>query len=403
MNAPHGHIALLISLAGAGAAASAQAMPHPPSTVDADGLAELEWQGPLEVCGQALPVQPRVPLPLSVALRAAEGSAVRPPTAATVGSREAAVRRPARVARGSPLVLAALPRVSVGKIDAASFERTAPVMLAVEPPAAAPQASLFESPATSSHVDRVLEALQAVLHPDAAGARALPPSGAAHGAESPSDRVLRTLEATLSNARDEVGAPLLESPPSAAAPLVEDGPARHLRKLAARAAKTAAEPPAVVAPAESAGSGAPVDTGAANPFGERSVAVADMALDQVRGGFVGNGLNISFGIERAVYINGALVATTTLNVSELGKLTAGRGSVAIDAGTIAAIQNGMGNSVSASALTSTSAGTIVQNTLDGQKIQNITVINATANSLGVLRGLNFQSSLRGAVVDSLRR
>ena len=46
---------------------------------------------------------------------------------------------------------------------------------------------------------------------------------------------------------------------------------------------------------------------------------------------------------------------------------------------------------------------MIQNTLNDQKIQNVTVINATVNSLQLLRNLNLQSSLRGAVIDSLRR
>ena len=61
------------------------------------------------------------------------------------------------------------------------------------------------------------------------------------------------------------------------------------------------------------------------------------------------------------------------------------------------------NLVSAGAMSPGSIGTVVQNTIDGQKIQNLTMINATVNSLGVLRGINLQSSLRGAVIDSLRR
>ena len=133
------------------------------------------------------------------------------------------------------------------------------------------------------------------------------------------------------------------------------------------------------------------------------MAISETSLDRVRGGFSGDGLNISFGIERAVYINGALVTTTTLNVSDLGRITAGRATAALDIGTIALIQNGAGNSVAAGTISSSSIGTVIQNTLDGQKIQNLTVINATANSLGVLRNLNLQSSLRGAVIDSLRR
>jgi hypothetical protein len=48
-------------------------------------------------------------------------------------------------------------------------------------------------------------------------------------------------------------------------------------------------------------------------------------------------------------------------------------------------------------------GTVIQNTLNNQKIQNVTVINATVNSLEILKGINLQSSLRSAVIDSLRR
>ena len=140
-----------------------------------------------------------------------------------------------------------------------------------------------------------------------------------------------------------------------------------------------------------------------SPFGDRALAVNETALDRVRGGFVTESLNISFGIERAVYVNGALVTTTSLNVSDLGKISAGRGTTTFDSGTLALVQSGAGNSVTAGSITPTSLGTVIQNTLDGQKIQNLTVINATVNSLGILRGLNLQSSLRGAVIDSLRR
>ncbi len=139
------------------------------------------------------------------------------------------------------------------------------------------------------------------------------------------------------------------------------------------------------------------------PFGDARVAVSETSLDRVRGGFVSNGLNLSFGVERAVYMNGALVVTTSLNVSDLGKVTAGAASKAVDAGALALIQSGSGNTFNPGTTSTTSYGTVVQNTLDGQKIQNLTVINATANSLNVLRGLNLQSSLRGAVIDSLRR
>jgi hypothetical protein len=141
-----------------------------------------------------------------------------------------------------------------------------------------------------------------------------------------------------------------------------------------------------------------------SPFGSEKVAINARSLDRIRGGFVGDGLSVSFGIERAVYVNGTLVTTTSLNISDLGRITAGRGTTtSFDSGSLALIQSGAGNTVTSGTFSSTSIGTVVQNTLNGQKIQSVTVINATANSLGVLRGLNLQSTMRGAMIDSLRR
>jgi hypothetical protein len=152
-----------------------------------------------------------------------------------------------------------------------------------------------------------------------------------------------------------------------------------------------------------------------NPFGSDRVAVVESALDRVRGGFVTPGLNISFGIERAVYINGALVTTTSLNISDLGRVTSSVDSKNLTPGSLALIQSGAGNSVAGGAFSSVAGavagaglnanamGTVVQNTLDGQKIQNVTVVNAAANSLGVLRDLSLQNTLRNALIDSLRR
>lgn len=281
--------------------------------------------------------------------------------------------------------------------------------------------------------------------------------------ESQSNKVLRNLQAILSDERDEVGAIRADALPapvtshsakvmatlgeiSSAQPSVEDGPTRRLRKLAARAAnaQAAAEaarrneaqatdhetqpggvdvllplelPPIACLPTEAfvpsprlsvEPSAVPAVAQAEqpdrpSPFGDQQVAVSDTSLGSVRGGFSGNGLNISFGIERAVYVNGALVTTTSLNFGDLGQITAGRGATSLEAGTIQLIQNGVGNSVATGSISPASIGTVIQNTLDGQKIQNMTVINATVNSLGLLRSMNLGASLRGAVIDSLRR
>ncbi|QBY50788.1 flagellin [Cupriavidus oxalaticus] len=50
--------------------------------------------------------------------------------------------------------------------------------------------------------------------------------------------------------------------------------------------------------------------------------VAHDKLDEMRGGFEMSGLQVSFGIERAVYINGALVVATSINIPDVGRITA---------------------------------------------------------------------------------
>lgn len=129
--------------------------------------------------------------------------------------------------------------------------------------------------------------------------------------------------------------------------------------------------------------------------------LADEALAQVRGGFVTDtGLKISFGIERAVYINGDLVTTTRLSTPDLSATTGGRSSD--PAGTLALVQNGAGNyflsEIGRSALPS-----VIQNTLDNQAIRTVTVINASVNSMDLLRSMNLSSSVRNAIADFLPR
>ncbi len=112
------------------------------------------------------------------------------------------------------------------------------------------------------------------------------------------------------------------------------------------------------------------------------------------------GLKISFGIERAVYINGDLVTTTRLSTPDLSATTGGRSSD--PAGTLALVQNGAGNyflsEIGRSALPS-----VIQNTLDNQAIRTVTVINASVNSMDLLRSMNLSSSVRNAIADFLPR
>lgn len=147
---------------------------------------------------------------------------------------------------------------------------------------------------------------------------------------------------------------------------------------------------------------------APNPLGSNLVALADSSLDDIRGGFelADTSLKLSFGIERAVFVNGELVASTVLNVKDLQMAAGGAmpevtmsGSVP---GSVGVIQNGSGNGVAAQ-FTANQAGTVIQNTLNDQRIQNITTINATVNGAQMIRAMSVQSAIQQGLVNSLRR
>jgi len=151
---------------------------------------------------------------------------------------------------------------------------------------------------------------------------------------------------------------------------------------------------------------APIDRPAEGLFAKGGVAIAEAALDGVRGGFDnGSGLRIAFGIERAVYINGNLVTTTNFNVTDLGKVSSGQ--TVPTAGEkpnvgLLLIQNGPGNIVQPS-VAQAAAGTVIQNTLNNQSINSVTLVNATVNSLQMFKGMALQSMLRSVVTSTVPR
>lgn len=238
------------------------------------------------------------------------------------------------------------------------------------------------------------------------------------------------------------------------------------------------------------------------------LAISDTTLDEMRGGFTTtSGLQVVFGIERALYVNGELISTTSLNVVNLGNVnvtpnvptaadltanlpnaaelstptitlpqinsapatsssvpssaassspipsvsapstsasassTPATSSSSVESsntststststsapatstsvassnvspptqistvtstpGSVALIQSGAGNTVSTGTFSTTSLGTVVQNTLNNQKIQNVAVISATVNSMEILKALNLQSAISSAINDAVLR
>ena len=135
--------------------------------------------------------------------------------------------------------------------------------------------------------------------------------------------------------------------------------------------------------------------------------VGEATLDGLRGGFDTGGLLVSFGITRAVYVNGALLTETTLNLGQLGQLSpaqaaqlnaqvAGLSLVKIGPGNTAALNAG-GLVPGAPGVVGAMPGVVIQNTLNNQNINVQTMINATSNSLGILRGMNANRTLGEAL------
>jgi hypothetical protein len=198
----------------------------------------------------------------------------------------------------------------------------------------------------------------------------------------------------------------------------------------------------------------------AEPKDSYWLAASNKDLDELRGGFdFGNGLMFSIGIERATYINGALITTTSFSFNNLDRLSpelaaqinqhvatliqngpgntfqsgaspaTSTGAVArnMSSASASAVQNASSNSP-ASAVGNTSAAspatvvqntqagtasvvvqttpsflpsTFIQNTLNDQHIRTLTMINATVNSVGMMRSLHSLSTLREALAGAI--
>lgn len=134
-------------------------------------------------------------------------------------------------------------------------------------------------------------------------------------------------------------------------------------------------------------------------FGEGSLfgdaaPVSDEILDEQRGGFETAGeLNVSFGIERATYVNGELVARTFVVIPDIRNMTPEQ-AAAFDqaANSVLLIQNGPNNQFD---LTGFAPGsTVIQNTLNDQHIVLLTTITADVNTLALYQGLNAHEALQ---------
>lgn len=122
--------------------------------------------------------------------------------------------------------------------------------------------------------------------------------------------------------------------------------------------------------------------------------VPEAELAELRGGFVtSDGLDIHFGVEQIVLVDGSVKTHTSLNLSAL---QAGNGNQVDQNKLVNLLQNGDRNTVSSDVTEKFAAGlmTVIQNNLDAQTIQNLTVLN-----IGVSNVSSFNQRALGSAID----
>lgn len=133
------------------------------------------------------------------------------------------------------------------------------------------------------------------------------------------------------------------------------------------------------------------------PLGRDWVAMPPERLDQLRGGMMmPSGLMMSFGIERAVYIDGQLVATTRLSVPDISRITADQATALAAAQDTMLVQVGEGNTFVPNGM----GGIVIQNTRNDTDIRAMTTISVVSGALGMFQDLNANAALQTALLSA---
>lgn len=125
--------------------------------------------------------------------------------------------------------------------------------------------------------------------------------------------------------------------------------------------------------------------------------VADARLAQMRGGFtLPSGFQISFGIERAVFVNEQLVATTHLQVNDPAHLSQSMAEQLAGFEDQMLVQVGSGNTYHRQGV----AGLVIQNSADQQAIRTVTTLDVGVGTLGLFKLANAEASLQNALANA---
>lgn len=128
------------------------------------------------------------------------------------------------------------------------------------------------------------------------------------------------------------------------------------------------------------------------------VAVDPALLDEMRGGFsTADGTLLSFGIERAVYVNGELMATTRVQIPDIARMTAEQANDLARFNDGVVVQVGDANTFEPVGGLN---GLVIQNSLDGQDIRALTTVNVGVDTLAAFQDLNDAATLHTALTTT---
>jgi hypothetical protein len=144
----------------------------------------------------------------------------------------------------------------------------------------------------------------------------------------------------------------------------------------------------------------------AEPVG--SQAASDEELTAQRGGFTSmDGLLVSFGIDRAVYVNGILDTASSFTVTSPGAgqplvATAISGNSGLKVVQIGPAGSNIFNQGKVQTAAMPGVFTVIQNSLNGQVITNSTTLNAQIANVGLFRNMNLSAAIRQQLINGLR-
>jgi hypothetical protein len=130
-------------------------------------------------------------------------------------------------------------------------------------------------------------------------------------------------------------------------------------------------------------------------LGAAWIPIPSERLARMRGGFqLASGMHVSFGIERVVFIDGQLVASTRLSIPDVAKMTPEEAQALGNLHRTTVVQVGPGNTFRP---IGGQQGVVVQNTLDGQAIQVLTTLDVGVGTLGMFQQLNASAAMQAAL------